>query len=488
MIILVNIASEFRGVEAIKRPPSGLLYVGGALKRAGFLVKVMHISAADIKKAVEEIVLMRPLFVGVSLFTGLVARHSATFSKELKRLAPNIPIVWGGVHPSLLPEQCLSQPYVDFVCIGEGEETIVELAAALDENLSLDNVKGIGFKRDGNIYITDTRPLIENLDAYEMDWSLLGIKNYVQKIEGFGEMFPYITSRGCPFSCGFCYNYTFNKRRWRAHSVEHVIEHIKKIKESAVASWVFFDDDNFFANKKRALDILYRLYDIGVYCSFLEIRVDSITKELMRELKDLKVQRIFIGWESGSDRMLKLVTKGFDKKKILEKCNILADYPEIAIDASAIIGFPTETMEDIGETLDLALRIAEIVPNNNFNIGTYLPYPGTQLYDIAIKEGFVPPKDPEGWGDFDILAGNIKMTWLPWASNNESEIFRRIDRYSKLLNHMRSPNPFINFLKIVLYMAARFRLSKRFMSLPIEVVSFEWWHKRAVKKITEKEK
>ena len=480
MIVLVNIASEFRGIEALNRPPSGLLYVGSALKKVGFQVKVMHVSSGNIKSAAKEAVALRPLFVGVSLFTGLVTRNSALFSKEVKLLNPSLPIVWGGVHPSLLPEQCVSQPYVDVVCIGEGEETITELASALAAGSSLHGIKGIGFKKNGMMTLTEPRPLMNSLDVYEMDWSLLDMSNYIQNIEGIGKAFPYITSRGCPFSCGFCYNFTFNKRRWRAHSDEHVIDHIKKLKEATGAHWVFFDDDNFFANKKRALNILHRLYDIGVYCSFLEIRIDSISKEIMEELKSLKVKRIFFGWESGSDKILKLVTKGFDKKVIIEKCKVLADFPEIAIDASAIIGFPTETWEDIEETIDLALKMSEIIPNINFNLGTYLPYPGTRLYEIAIKEGFAPPKDPEEWGDFDILAGNISLKWLPWARKNDSEIFRRIDRYSKLLNHAKSESTSLNLIKQSMYLLSKFRLKKRIFYFPIEAMGYEWWLKKNI--------
>jgi radical SAM superfamily enzyme YgiQ (UPF0313 family) len=202
----------------------------------------------------------------------------------------------------------------------------------------------------------------------------------------------------------------------------------------------------------------------------------------MKELKDLKVKRIFIGWESGSDRMLKLVTKGFDKNTILEKCKILADFPEIAIDASAIIGFPTEKKEDIHQTIDLALKMSEIIPNINFNLGTYLPYPGTRLYEIAIKEGFIPPKDPEGWGKFDILAGNIKLKWLPWASDREHQTFKRIDRYSKLLENSRSKNPLLNIVKKVLFHMARLRLRQKIFSFPFEIIGYEWWLKRTIQK------
>lgn len=482
MIVLVNIASEFRGVEAMNRPPAGLLYVGGALKKAGYLVTVLHISAADIKEVAEEVVQMRPLFVGVSLFTGLPARYSAIFSKEVKKLDPKIPIVWGGVHPSLLPEQCLSQSYVDIVCVGEGEETAREIADVLSSHASLSKIKGIGFKKNGEVMMTEQRPLAENLDAFEMDWSLLDINNYVHRIEGLGAASPFITSRGCPFSCGFCYNYKFNRRRWRAHSVEFVIDHIKQIKVATNANFVFFDDDNFFGNKKRALLILHRLYELGIYCSFLELRVDSITPGIMKELRDLKVKRIFVGWEAGSDRILNLITKGFDKNTIIEKCKILAGFPEVEVDASAIIGFPTETRREIEETINLATVMAEIVPNINFNIGTYLPYPGTKLYELAINEGFMPPNNPEEWGDFDILAGNIKLKWLPWATEKESEIFRRIDRYSKLLHHTPSRHSGLNLIKQAVYHLAKFRLRRGVVSFPFEIIGYEWWLRHNVKK------
>ena len=269
--------------------------------------------------------------------------------------------------------------------------------------------------------------------------------------------------------------------------MNHVIDHVIKIKEDTGANWVFFDDDNFFADAKRALTILHLLYDNGIRCSFLELRVDSITKDTMEELRSLEVKRVFVGWESGSDRILKLVTKGFNKKTILEKCRILAAFPEIAVDASAIIGFPTETKEDIYETIDLALEMAELSPNINFNLGTYLPYPGTKLYELVLKEGFTPPNDPDGWGTFDILAGNIKLQWLPWASDNEREILRRIDRYGKLLNRVEYSNPLVNFVNRATYQAARFRLRKKVFYFPVEIFGQEWWFKRTTRKLQGKD-
>ncbi|MFH1772285.1 MAG: cobalamin-dependent protein [Candidatus Omnitrophota bacterium] len=145
---LVNFASFFRKVEDISRPPTGLLYVGSALKNHNYDVRIRHIMTKDSNDALERILERNPLFVGFSSFTGPAIKNTITLMRRLKEKSPSVKIVWGGVHPSILPVQCLEEESVDFVCIGEGEETIIELAQNINNLDSFVSVKEIGFKNN----------------------------------------------------------------------------------------------------------------------------------------------------------------------------------------------------------------------------------------------------------------------------------------------------------------------------------------------------
>jgi radical SAM superfamily enzyme YgiQ (UPF0313 family) len=395
--------------------------------------------------------------------------------------------VWGGVHPSLLPEQCLNEPFVDIVCIGEGEETIVEIAQALEFHNPLHEIKGIGFKEKGNIILTQPRPQLNNLDNYTLDWSLVNLEDYFLPPYFGKKSISYITSRGCPHNCGFCYNQTFNYRKWRCHSVEHVINEIKKIRDKYEIEGIIFDDDNFFVNEERALHILNRLKKMGISCYYLDIRIDDITEGLMRKLVEFDVRSIFVGIESGSNRILRLINKGITKEIIIEKCKIISKFPEINFSPSFIIGLPTETAEEISETIKLILQISAIVPNTSINVGTYLPYPGTDLYDLAIKEGFIPPEKTEDWGRFDIRAGIMDITWLPWATKNQNKIFYLIDQYSSFLNRslyldgkLSSPK---SIIKRILYLSAIWRLKHQFFFFPLEPFFYKYGFKDGILKL-----
>jgi len=349
-IDLVCIAGRHRNTDVLHVPPYGILYVGSSLKRAGYNVVLHHIPSSLIREEARKIADEKPLFAGFSVFTGFPASASVKMSEMLKAINPDIPIVWGGVHPSAMPEQCLKEKSIDYVVMGEGEETAVELAECIEKCSGFSDIKGLGWKHEGRIFINPPRPFINDLDHFLVDWGITDPERYVEtSIDG--------------------------KRIFTFNGITHLL----------------CNDDNFFEDEGRAIDIIERLDSTGIHLIFLDMRVSQIRYELVQRLQKLGVNRIFIGWESGSDRILKLIRKGITVKTIREKIRILSDFPSIAIEASAIIGFPTETKQEIYQTVDLALEMARIHPRICFNLGLYLPYPGTPLYELAKKEGFKEP-------------------------------------------------------------------------------------------------
>ncbi|MFA5809212.1 MAG: radical SAM protein [Thermoleophilia bacterium] len=458
MITLVNISSA----ENMFAPPLGILYVGSALKRAGFEVELLHFTPDEINRRAWEIAGKNPLFIGISAFTCNQTKFSAQISRELKKICDS-PIVWGGVHASMVPEQTLREPYVDMVVIGEGEETAIELADAMENGKELQHVKGIGFKRDGETVFTGPRPLIKDLDDYKPDWDLIDIRKYLVPMWNQKKVINFITSRGCPHKCGFCYSLKFSGGRWRAHSKEYVISEIQRLKDQYGVDGIRFYDDNFFANKKRAVEILEAI-DLPWEG---QIRIGYVTDELAQKLRDTKCQGLCFGLESGNNRILDLMQKDQSIDDVRKGVAILAKYPEILVANCVILGSPTETKDEIRNTINFCLELQEIHPRLTFVLGTYMPYPGVDLYDLVLEAGFKPPERTEDWETINRMNEKMEVSWLPWVTEKETRNFIRAGKYARLLPLGNLRIPLINRI-------AHWRLANYNFALPVELRPLNW--------------
>jgi len=406
MIILLQI--NYSEDHSEKILPLGILSVGSALKKNGFQVELINITEKEIDQIAQKIVERNPEYVGFSVMTGIQTKHSVQLSIKIKELNPKIPILWGGIHPSLLPEQCLGEKYIDYVIIGEGEETILEFSRALKKTNDFKDILGLGYKdNNAKSIINQRRPLIKNLDEWRLDFSLLDMKKYVYRLGSNQRVIAYKTSRGCPFRCGFCYNYEFNQSRWRAWSIDTVVADIEFLKKNFKIDGVKFYDDNFFVDRDRALDILKKI-DLP---SHIEVRIDFIDDKLTQALKELKVFDLLIGLESGSDRLLQLISKGFSVDRSMAGVRSIAKF-DLHATYSFIVGLPTETEEEFESTIDLMYKIYKIHPRAGFTLGVYLPYPGSQLYSFSLEQGFNSPAKTEDWGKIDRFRKDFESPWV----------------------------------------------------------------------------
>jgi len=433
--------------------PLGILSVGSALKKASFEVKLINITEKEIDKTVDEIIGLNPDFLGVSVMTGIQTRHSAELCQKLKNKRKDLPIVWGGIHPSLLPEQCLAEDYIDYAVIGEGEITIVEFTKQLKGNGNFNQINGLGHKNRGKVIINQSREFIKNLDDYRLNFGLLDLNKYLFKLKEAKKAIAYKTSRGCTYNCNFCYNRAFNRGKWRTWSIKSVVEDIDFLKKNYGVDAIKFYDDNFFIDRNRALEILEKI-DIPAHT---EIRIDMITDGLAKRLKELRVSEFLIGIESGSDRMLKLINKGYAVDKIKEGVKILAKY-DLYTTYSTIVGLPTETKEEFNKTLELMYWVHKTHPRAGFTMGAYLPYPGSAMYDFAIEQGFKPPARTEDWGDIDRFR---KDFFSPWVDN---KMIWRIREYFKFFSYKIS----------LLNKWLEFRIRNRFFTFSFDIPIIEY--------------
>lgn len=414
LIYLIN----FRN-ERDMYPPFGLMYVADALLQAGFQVKLYHETGAFVDEFVRASAEARPLFVGLSTITGPQLRPVIETSRRLKALG--IPVVWGGVHATIMPEDVLKEDYVDFVVVNEGEETVQELArllaAAAPAKFGL--VRGLAWKDQGRAVVNPERPFIADLDRFRPRWDLIPVERYLIQSGPYDRALPVYISRGCPFRCGFCYNEVVMKRTWRQHSDEFVLEQVQWLKDHYRVNAIDYADDYLFGRIKPMQRLVEK---VGMPWSG-QVRVQLIKPEFARWMRATGCQWVNIGAESGSQAVLDSIHKDQKAEQIEWGVrNLVEIAPEIEANLSFIVGLPDESEVERQVTFDLIERLADMSARVRCSVCVYMPYPGTPLWPEALRRGYVPPPRQEGWCEFDLNRGNT-----PWMSDSEAQVMSEIN-------------------------------------------------------------
>lgn len=454
--------------------PLSLLSAVTKLDREGYPCKVIDLRVNDdweneLIQALDQ----NPICVGVTSMTGSQILFALKASQIVKKYC-DIPVVWGGVHPSLFPKQTLENPLIDIVVKGEGEETFYQIVKRLESKTSMDGLPGVCYKSNGKFSENPGRPFI-NLDDYsEVPYHLVNINDYLHKFFSEKKVIEIESSRGCPFSCGFCYSPAYNNHAWRALSAEKVVERIKKIVDSYGIHSFHFIDDAFFINKKRANRIMSGIIkeNLKVKLGFQGVRIDTFDRLNDDDILLLiKAGGRFLqfGVESGSPRILKVINKEVNVEQIVVINRRLAKYPKIIPYYNFIIGFPTETQKDLYMTTSLAWRL--LTENKNAMISPfhhYKPYPETPLFKIRGNQNFVTPEKLEDWGDFD-------WTELIQSSQEKGimKLLNNIEMTSILVDKKmenQSDSIFWTFMAKMYRPIARFRFRNNFFAFMPESV------------------
>jgi anaerobic magnesium-protoporphyrin IX monomethyl ester cyclase len=481
LLIYPNAGQDVLGINV--GLPLSVICVGTALKKAGYEIRILDERLLpDFSLSLQEALAANPLFVGISSMTGYQIGHGLLIAKSVRDLNPRIPIVWGGVHPTLQPDSTVRHNLVDIVVVNEGEETAVDLARALEAGRDLARVPGIVFKAASQVVRTPERPKIDLDTLPPPDYSLVDLNNYytVGHISRTRQL-QIVTSRGCPFHCGYCYLLLPELRGYRAISAQRVYDGIKHLSEKHRVQSIFFYDDYFFGDRQRVLAFVELLEQKPLGVQFeVSCRIDFLVREsdeLLTRLRNVGFTELLIGVESGSNRILKMIRKGFTREHIIEANRKLAK-AGIASKLSWMAGFPTETEEDFYQTVDLMLQLTRENPFCSLTpLGIYTPYPGTELYESCKSAfGAAFPKTLDGWADYQ------------WQRNNNSFLSRHDFRLLTKLNvasRFFDPKLFerfgqkrFKFLIMALYHTygslIRLRVRKRFFGLMPEIAALNW--------------
>jgi radical SAM superfamily enzyme YgiQ (UPF0313 family) len=374
-------------------PPLGLMYIASYLRKFSHHdVAILDtlIEKMDYEDISEQIRIHNPDAVGISVtsFTLIDAYKTAQIVKETK---PDTRVIMGGPHINLYPRETLGLPAVDIVVRGEGEITMKELLDQMQEESSLTKIEGIGYKINGKLYFTKNREFIKDLDILPFPArDITPFKKYYSIFGTDRTSTILMTSRGCPYSCAFCFRESGSY--FRARSAKNVVDEIEQCCRMSISEFFIFDE-TFTINKKRVQDICDEIIRRDLQIQFdMRTRVDIVCEELLTKLKKAGCKRIQYGVESGSQKILNLMKKGITIEQIYETFRLTK---KIGIDTYAdfMLGYPTETKEDMYKTISFAM---ELNPDFvQFAITTL--YPGTELYQTAFKKQIL---DSDFWKEF----------------------------------------------------------------------------------------
>ena len=469
---------SFSSIEATA--PLGLLAISTPLLRAGYDVRIIDstITPGFRQRILEEV--KDALCLGISLVTGPMIQETVEVAQMLKEWDPEFPVILGGWHPSLLPTQTLAAEYVDVVVRGQGEDAMLEVARRLQERAPLDDVRGIGFKRDGTLHFTPERPL-KSLELLPPKAYHLADFDSYQRVCG-RRWAMYTSSLACPYNCAYCTNAGVYGRKWNALPVEQVVEETVDLTRRYRLELLWMADDNFLVDLERALGIAEGLIRADASFKWSIQATTNLTARLtvaeLRLLRRSGLHQICQGIETASPTVMKLMNKGFqdlgDIYQSIARC-IQAD---VIPSFNIIFGFPGEGVKERRETISFMMDVCRRFPGAEFWTNIFTPYPGSPVFHRAEELGIEVPDSLEGWVDYF-----PRYTVLPWLRGKDHQRVQTMRDYLRIafdrkpIAVNRSGRWASSIQRLTAY-PARWRLEHDFYELP-----WELWINRKLKRI-----
>jgi magnesium-protoporphyrin IX monomethyl ester (oxidative) cyclase len=445
-------------------PPLGLAYLAASLNEAGYEVDVLDILAEGymneryeepfmiyglpLEETLRRVAESAPDVIGISVLFSNRGGEAIRIAMAIKEMMPEVKIVFGGQHPTSMPVSIMEPDCTDFVICGEADHLIVELMDALNGEGDFDSIKGLYYKRDGEIInaMADVKPVVEGdgwqyfgrkdapipqkLDELPFPlWDKFPMESYwtAEVRVGGGDIMRdrfavMMSTRGCPHTCYFCTSPLLSGwKAYRRRTNDDVVQEIRWLVDTYGIREIQFLDDNFFVSAPRCKKLCVQLKEeFGgediIFSVPAGTEVNALDDELIDLMAEANFHKVTLAVEAGDqDVQNELIDKKVDVGRLPALVNRIRE-KGMTCHALFMIGFPNERMEQIQKTVDLAKSIDV----DDFYISVVTPLPGTPLFDQCIEEGIMVE-------DFDV--NNLRYSYsnikLPDATNDMIERIRR---------------------------------------------------------------
>lgn len=462
--------------------PLGILAVSTPLLRAGYSITIIDstITPNFQKRVLEE--LKDALCLAVSLVTGPMIKETVQIARAAKRLYPEKPVILGGWHPSLLPDQTLAAEYVDIVVKGQGEDALLEIIKRIEAGESIDGVAGAGYKEDGRLRFNAPRALRPLVEMPPKAYHLADFDAY-EKVCG-RRWAMYTSSLACPYSCGYCTNEGVYGRKWNALSPEQVGEETCDLVTRYGLELLWIVDDNFLVDRDRAVGIAENIIRRGVQFKW-SVQASTnlvcrLTHEELTLLRRAGLTQVAQGADSGSPKVLRLMNKDFQKVETIYAAAEKLTNAGIRPSFNMIFGYPGEGEEERKESVALIMNICRRYPGAEFWTNIFTPYPGAPVMQRAFELGIDVPKTLEGWVDF--FPRYTTLPWLKGRKHQEVQVMREYLRvaFNRIPIGVHRKNSLQRLIHGMIELPARWRLDHHVYSAP-----FELWLKDFANRIVE---
>jgi len=442
--------------------PLALVAVGAALDRTRYDVVIVdgRLERDPIAALLQQID-DATVCLGVTVLTGAPIHDALAITRAIQQSRPHLPIVWGGWHPSLFPEQCLRDARIQAVVIGQGEQTFQEIVDRWADGHGLEGVAGCAYQEGGECVIERPRLLADVNQLPAHDYTLLDVHRYYALKQR--RQLDYISSQGCRFRCEFCADPYVYKRGWYGLAPARMGTELEALWRRQAFDDLNFQDETFFTDSQRAASVAEELLQRGLRVTWAAtmradqgVRLDQPALALCRRSG---LRRAMVGVESGSPLLLKWMRKDVTLEQVFITAERLRAHDVSGL-FPFIVGFPDEPPESVAETMTVIKRLRAMSPKFEVVVYFYQPYPGSPIAELAWRRGYRQPASLTDWAAFDYVGARG-----PWVSQGKWLLIQRFKFYQQ---HAFGQHR--DWLHKPLRWAARQRLAANYYNWPIEQV------------------
>jgi anaerobic magnesium-protoporphyrin IX monomethyl ester cyclase len=414
-------------------PPLGVLSLAASLRNAGFHPVIVDGAVTpDYMKTIAREVENCFAF-GISVLTGPMIRDAIAASRVARQVRPDLPIIFGGWHPTLRTAETLREDFVDIVVRHQGEKTLLEVLTRQRVGAPLDLVQGCWFKHNGKVVSNPDRPASPLSQLPTPAYDMVDFESYA-RLTGARKL-PYATSIGCPYACNYCTDMVFYNRRFNPVEVASVVAEVTGLVSRHRLKSIALVDSNFLVDTHRAMAIARGFLESGLRFNWtFQASTDLLCRLSDDDVKTLAasgVNHIGFGTESASPEILRKMHKAHQKIEDMFEAARKCSLAGIRVTFNLIFGYPGEEERHRKETFRVMAAIGERYENVTFSPNLFTPYPGIPIWPELKEAGLREPQTLEEWA-----SAGLGQVDLPWLNPEATRALERSMSYFLLSNQL----------------------------------------------------